>query len=182
MRIALVLICIFAVSKYHLRFNEGRKFHELNYVDFTLSSSASEVDIKLKGLKWITPRYKNNPKDEIKIINEIKLHLQNDKRKKMLITNYSFFSIILNEKLFSPSRWYLLDGTDYPLKENRHFSSYKNLLINLINKNNIETIYTIYPLESSIIRTYFDESCFQEIKISDMLMSYELKNCHEINS
>ena len=182
MRIALVLICIFAVSKYHLRFNEGRKFHELNYVDFTLSSSASEVDIKLKGLKWITPRYKNNPKDEIKIINEIKLHLQNDKRKKMLITNYSFFSVILNEKLFSPSRWYLLDGTDYPLKENRHFSSYKNLLINLINKNNIETIYTIYPLESSIIRAYFDESCFQEIKISDMLMSYELKNCHEINS
>ena len=180
-RITLALICVFAVLKYHLRFNEGRKFHELNYVDFKISSPASEVDIKLKGLKWITPEYKNNSKNEIKLINEIKLHLQNDKRKKMLITNYSFFSVILNEKLFSPSRWYLLDGTDYPLKENRHFTSYKKLLINLINKNNIEAIYTIYPLESSIIRTYFDKSCFQEIKISDMLISHELKSCYEIN-
>ena len=30
----LILICLFAATKYHIRFNENRKFHELNYVDF----------------------------------------------------------------------------------------------------------------------------------------------------
>jgi len=177
----LILICIFTVFKYHLRFNEGRKFHELHYVDFKFSVQGSKIDKKFKGLKWITPEYKNSAKKEIDLLNEIKSHLINDNRNKMLITNYSFFSGILNEKLFSPSRWYLLDGTDYPLKENKYFVSYKNLLINLIKKNNIEAIYTIYPLESSIIYTYLDKSCFQETKISDMLISYELKSCYEIN-
>jgi len=150
-------------------------------VDFKFSVQGSKIDKKFKGLKWITPEYKNSAKKEIDLLNEIKSHLINDNRNKMLITNYSFFSGILNEKLFSPSRWYLLDGTDYPLKENKYFVSYKNLLINLIKKNNIEAIYTIYPLESSIIYTYLDKSCFQETKISDMLISYELKSCYEIN-
>ena len=39
----------------------------------------------------------------------------------------------------------------------------------------------IYPVESSLIYTYLDKNCFTEIKISNMLNSYELKNCHEIN-
>ena len=99
----------------------------------------------------------------------------------MLITNYSFFSAILNQKLFSPSRWHFLDGTAYPLKGNKYFVSYKNLLINLIKKNNIAVIYTIYPLESSFIYTYLDKSCFQETKITEVLNSYELKSCDEIN-
>ena len=32
--------------------------------------------------------------------------LKKDSRNKMVITNYSFFSIILNQKLYSPSRVY----------------------------------------------------------------------------
>ena len=58
------------------------------------------------------------------LIKEIKSHLQNDQRNKMLITNYSFFSVILDKKLYSPGRWYLSDGTDYPLKNNKFFKKY----------------------------------------------------------
>ena len=76
--ILLVLICLFAVFKYHLRFNEGRKFHELNYVNFELASNGREIDEKFKGLKWITPKFSNNPDKEINLINEIKIHLRND--------------------------------------------------------------------------------------------------------
>jgi len=180
--IILILICLFATLKYHIRFNENRKFHELSYVNFELSSNAKEIDNKFTGLKWITPEYKNRSNEEIDLINEVKLHLLNDTRTKMVVTNYSFFSSILNEKLFSPSRWYLSDGTDYPLKNNKYFTSYKNLLINLIKKNNIAVIYTIHPQKSSIIYKYLDRNCFTEIKISNMLNSYELKNCYEINS
>jgi len=177
----LILICLFAAIKYHIRFNENRKFHELHYVNFELSSNGREIDKKFTGLKWITPEYKNRSNEEINLINEVKHHLSNDTRTKMVITNYSFFSSILNEKLFAPSRWYISDGTDYPLKDNKYYISYKNLLINLLKKNKIAVIYTIYPQKSSIIYKHFDKNCFTEIKISNMLNSYELKNCYEIN-
>ena len=178
--IILIFICLFATFKYHVRFNENRKFHELNYVNFELFSNGKEIDKKFSGLKWITPQFKNNPSEEIVLINQVKSHLQNDNRIKMLITNYSFFSAILDQKLFSPTRWHLADGTDYPLKGNKFFISYKNLLINIIKKNNIAVIYTIYPQESSFIYTYLDKSCFIETRISEALNSYELKNCYEI--
>ena len=53
----------------------------------------------------------------------------------MVITNYSFFSIILDQKLFSPSRVYAGDGTTNPLKGNKYSTKYKELMIYLINKN-----------------------------------------------
>ena len=100
----------------------------------------------------------------------------------MLMSNYSFFSAILNEKIFSPSRWYLFDGTDFPSKENKYFRSYKNLLIKLIKTNNIEVIYTIYPIENSLLYIYFDKKCFIEKKITSILSSYEiLKDCQDFN-
>jgi len=180
-RFTLILICIFATIKYHIRFNENRKFHELNYANFQLFTYGEKIDKKFRGLKWITPEHKDKSKDEVDAILEIKSHLHGDKRVKMLWTNYSFFSVILNEKLFSPSRWHIFDGTDYPQKGNKYFSSYKNLLIRLIKNNNIEVIYTIYPAESSLVYTYLDKNCFNEIKISDILSSYELKSCKEID-
>ena len=177
----LISICLFAVTKYHIRFNENRKFHELNYVNFDLSSNGKEIDKRFNGLKWITPQYKNKPSDEIDLINGVKFYLSNDDRSKMVITNYSFFSSILNEKLFSPSRWYLSDGSAYPLKSNKYFTSYKNLFLNIIKKNKIKVIYTVYPQKSSIIYKLLDKNCFTEIKISKMLNSYEMKGCYEIN-
>ena len=180
--IVLILICLFAATKYHIRFNENRKFHELNYVNFKLSLEASKIDKKLSGLKWITPEYKNKAEEEINLITEIKSHLVNDNKVKMLMSNYSFFSAILDEKIFSPSRWYLFDGTDFPTKENKYFRSYKNLLIKLIKTNNIEVIYTIYPVENSLLYIYFDKSCFNEKKITSILSSYEiLKDCQDFN-
>ena len=179
----LIFVCLIATIKYHVRFNENRKFHELNSVDFKLSNDAKKIDSKLSGLKWITPGYKNQSIEEINLIRETQLHLSKDNRSKMLMSNYSFFSIILSEKLFSPSRWYLFDGTDFPLKGNRHFDSYKKLLIKLIKTNNIEVIYTIYPVENSFLYIYFNKKCFNENKISSILTGYEIiKNCLEINN
>ena len=174
----LISICLFASIKYHVRFNENRKFHELNYVNFKLSDHGKKIDKKFLGLKWITPEYKNKTNEEIYLINEIKLHLSKDNRKKMLWTNYSFFSTILDEKLFSPSRWHIFDGTDYPQKGNKYFMNYKNLILKLIKDNNIAVIYTIYPVESSLIYTYLDKNCFKEIKINKILNSYEINDCY----
>ena len=82
--IAMILICLFVTVKYHLRFNENRKFHELNYVNFELSSHGKEIDKKLSGLNWITPQFKNDPSKEINLINDAISYLKNDRRTKML--------------------------------------------------------------------------------------------------
>ena len=177
----LILVCLFVTIKYHLRFNENRKFHELSYSDFKLSTSAKQIDEKFLGLKWITPEFQNNPKEEINLINEAKTYLKNENRVKMIMTNYSFFSIILRESSFSTSRWHIFDGTDYPQKKSRYFQSYKNLLINSIKRNNIEVIFTIKPVKNSNIYDYVDRNCFKEKKITKILMRYEIKNCKEID-
>jgi len=180
-QILLILICLLITVKYHVRFNEGRKFHELSNINVNLFTRGQEIDNKFKGLKWITPEYKDSSAEEVALINEVKLHLSKDGRAKMLLTNYSFFSVLLEENLHAPSRWYLSDGTDYPLKGSKYFIKYKNLIINHIKKNEILVIYTIEPLDNSTISTYLGENCFKKNKISTILNSYELKSCQEIN-
>ena len=180
--IILIVFCVLITFKYHLRFNEGRKFHELNYVNFELYSEGKNIDKKFLGLKWITPKFEGTPKQEVLLINQLIDYLNTDNRKKMLLTNYSFFSAVLNKKIFSPTRWHIGDGTDYPMKGNRYMDSYKNLLIYLIKKNDIEVIYSIQPLpETSLIYNYISKNCFKEKKILEKLISYEIIKCGEIN-
>jgi len=179
--IILISSSLFITLKYHVRFNENRKFHELNQVNFKFAMEGVEIDKKFNGLKWITPDYKNDVQEELILIKKIKSFLLKDNRNKMLITNYSFFSGILNQNLHSPSRWYLLDGTDFPLKDNTYFNSYKNLLIKLIKYNKIQVIYVVYPLDDRVIYDYLDKSCFKKSEILEKLISYELENCKEIN-
>ena len=87
----------------------------------------------------------------------------------------------MNQKLHSPSRWFIFDGTDYPLKGNKYFQSYKELLTKIIRENDIEVIYTIDPVESSLVYIYIDKNCFNENEISDILNSFEIKECKDIN-
>ena len=180
--IFLIICCFLVTIKYHLRFNEGRKFHELSTVDFSKSIAATKIHKKLKGLKWISPEYKNDVEKEINLINKIKNHLIYDKRKKMVITNYSFFSVILNEKLFSPSMVYTSDGTTYPQKNSKYSAKYKNLIIEVIKKNDLEVIYIIDPLNKASIYDYLDKNCFKENLVFEKLNSYEIKSCRDLKN
>ena len=176
----IVLICLFATFKYHLRFNENRKFHEFKNTNFELAIDAKKIHKKLSGLNWITPQFKNNPKKEINLINQIETILKKDFRNKMVITNYPFFSIILDQNLFPPSRVYTGDGTTHPLKGNEYAIKYKELMDNLIFKNNISVIYVINTTNENINFHYVNlyQHCFEEISILSQLKSYELTNCN----
>ena len=167
-------------SKYHLRINEERKFHELNQVNFSKSITATKIDSKLKGLRWITPNYKDNVEEEINFIKDLKSQIQTDKRKKMVITHYSFISSILDENFFSPSMAYTSDGSIIPLKNNKYSQKYKNLVINLIKKNNVDVIYIVYPVSKDSIADYLDKSCLKEKLILKGVMSYEIKRCKDL--
>ena len=76
--------------------------NDCSHLQFLGTDDGKEIDKKFSGLIWITPEYKNNSKEEIISILNIKNYLEKDNRQKMLLTNYSFFSALLNQKLFSP--------------------------------------------------------------------------------
>jgi hypothetical protein len=175
--IAIALICFFSTIKYHVRFNENRKFHELNYVDFNSSVNASLIDKKLTGLNWISP-FNKNPNEEINLAKLTKKILKKDQRNKMVITDFQFFSAILNEKLNSPSRTY--DLISYPGKKNKYFNKYKTFLLDNIKKKNIKVIYMVNfdnADENLILYDFIDRECLEREIISEELKKFELKKC-----
>ncbi len=177
--ISLIIICIFGTLKYHIRFNEDRKFHEFKDTNFNKSIKAINLDQRLKGLNWISPEFSSDPEEEISLLKNIKIHLQNDNRKKMILTNYNFLSAITGQKLSSPSRGYTGDGTSHPLKGNKFEKKYLELINKLIIKNKITVIYVIGDLDDKINFHYLKliDICQNKNLIFKEFKSYELKNC-----
>ena len=121
------------------------------------------------------------PGQEIKLLIEVKDYLKKENNNFMLLTNYSFFSAMLEKKTYSTIRWYTGDGTDYPREKNKFHKSYKKLFIEVIKRNNIKIIYSIYPIKEPIITDYLNENCFIKSEITQLLTKYELKRCNELN-
>ena len=67
---SIIGLCLFSVTKYHLRYNEHRKFHRLEKVDLSKAIDAQVIHQSLKGLKWITSTYPTKPDKEIEIISQ----------------------------------------------------------------------------------------------------------------
>ena len=179
----ILLICLISFSltvKYHLRFNEGRKFHELQNVNFTKSVDANLIDKKLKGLNWITSI---DPKNPLLEVNRIKTSLKSIKKinsKYMIITNYSFYSSVLNQNTNSPSRWFIPNGGAYPVdKKNPFFREYKNILIDIIRRKKIESIIIIKPIDVTEITRYLNPDCLNENKLDEITLELKIKkNCN----
>ena len=66
----LVIFLLSITLKYHLRYNEERKFHELSRVDFNNTVEAKNIHNSLKGLRWINPFFKGTSQKEIEFIKE----------------------------------------------------------------------------------------------------------------
>jgi len=177
----IILLVIISTIKYHGVYNIPRKFMDLQKVDLSKSIKADLIDSKLKNLKWITPEFPSDPKKEINLIKEAIEVLKKDKRNIMMITEYQFFSIILEKNLNIPNRWYTHDNNSYPLKNHKYFKFYEDHFMNIIAKNNIEVIYIFgFVTGNSKIKNfqiYMDDICFDEEKINEITTSYELKTC-----
>ena len=179
-KILLVLICIYSTIKYHYRFNEGRKFHDLNHLNFDLSESGESIDQKLKGLKWISPEFPLNPKKEIALIKKLKKILKEDERNKILITHYAFFSGVLGENFYSPVRWYLKSGQTSPKPGSEYFSYFKDFAIEKIKENKIEVIYVIKPLNIGALEGIIDKSCLQSSDIDENIKIHLIVKCNDL--
>jgi hypothetical protein len=174
----ILFICLLITLKYHMRFNIERKFHELNNVIISNSIEASQIDKKFSGLNWISPYYAE-PQKEIDIINSFMSILKKDNSNKMVITSYNFYSSLLNERLYSPSRTY--DSISYPGKNSKYFDNYKQHLINIIKKNKITKIYIFKPLLqlniNELVFNYIPERCFKIFYINKNVINLEILNC-----
>ena len=174
-----LIITFFITVKLHFEYNEKRKFHDLRDVNLKNYLSASLIDESLKGLNWITYKYKDNPDFEINKLKSAIKYISEEKSPKILITNYLFISSVLKENVFSPSKAYTDDGTTFPLKKNKYYKNYNIFFTNIINNNNIKFIYLIEfeGISEALVTDYIDNSCFIKRKKNHLIIFKVLKKC-----
>ena len=174
-----IALCIFSVTKYHLRFNEHRKFNELEKVDLSKAVHAGILSNKLNGLKWITYLHPENPEKEINNLKEIIDILSKDGSKKTLITNYQFIASILNTHDNSPNQWHH-PSVSFPLKNNEFFDKYKIFFIDNLKKNKVDFIYETTEKENTITELIINKNCIDKQRLSDMLVKIQIiKTCKD---
>ena len=180
--INLILIASILITfKYHVRFNEQRKFHELSNQDIKNAVTINFEKNFFGNLKWISPGFKN-PQEELEIVEAFYEIIKKDKSAIILITNYNFFSGLLNVKLHSPSRTY--DKISYPTPKNKFFEKYKIFFKNNLIKNKIQKIYIFNTQDkldnqylSHVAFNYLPNKCYNLEDISKYVKKINLKKC-----
>ena len=173
----LILICVYSTTKYHLRFNEQRKFNELEKVDLSKAINAEILTEDLKGLKWITYKYPNDPMDEIVNLKEVMAILSKDVSNKALITDYQFLAPALKIYDFSPNQWHH-PSVSFPLKDDMYYKKYQKFFFNSLKKNNIKFLYETSENENFIIEMVISKDCLIKEKMTKILTRFELvKGC-----
>ena len=175
----LIGISLFSVIKYNERFNIERKFHELNYVNFNDYVGAKSIDKKFRGLKWITPGKKDKKSVETEIINlkNIIKILKDDKESRIVITNYSFISTVLNKSQNGISRWYPGNNSNFPSNNSKYFDSFRNFYLSNIKKKKIQNIYVLFDVDENIVTNYLPVKCLKRNENKkNLFIKFELEN------
>ena len=179
----LIIFCLGITLKYHYRFNVERKFHELNKVDFSQSYNAYNLSKKFWGLKWITPTYKTK-KDitlEIQLIKNFINILQSDKNNKIVLSNYSFLSVLTDDNISGFSRWYPGDNSAFPIQGNKYYQNHKDFIISLLNKKKINSIYITPDISKNNLLDYINIKCLNKYELDFRILKYEINNkCPDI--
>ena len=98
----------------------------------------------------------------------------------MIMTHYSFFSIILDQKLFYPTRFITSHGVSHPVRGNKYFHKYQDFFIKKITENNIEVIYTIKPVDSYFPKELLGEKCIKSSSINSILDTHLILECDNL--
>ena len=173
----LLILTICSTVYYFFSYVNSRAFMDLKNVNFNNSIDGRLIDEKFSKIKWITMFYPDNPKKETQNIKFALKTIKNEKDIKMVITDYQFISVFLNEYDYTPTRfWYEFHG--YPDEKNNYFSYWKNFVLENIKKNNINSIYVFGPLlgEKKPLENIL-KGCFTKVEYSEIFYKLNLKNC-----
>ena len=173
--ILIIFSVILITLKYHLRYNENRKFHDLTSLKISQSIDAKILNSSFKKLKWVNPFFDGSPQNEIELLQKGKEILINDEEQLMLISNYLFFEIITKKEMNYPNRSFTADGTSYP-SENLN-ENYKLFFENLVKRKSIKNIYFFKheKISQKIIKDNLEIKCLK-LKENDIFYIYEIKN------
>ena len=171
--IFLVFLLIFATIKFHVRFNENKKFMELENINLDIAIDAKSLHESVKGVKWITP-YNNNPKKEIQNLNDIKKIILLDNSKKIIISDYQILPSILKLKTTAPNKWF--DSMSVPDKKNKYFREYKEFFQNNLKDQKIETIY-VYKIDKKKYLQDFLTNCLVSENFEKNILKIKVKTC-----
>ena len=151
---------------------------ELVNVDFNIAVDAKKIDKRLAGLKWISPDYANEPLNEINLLIDSKNILSQIKERKIIITDYNFFSGILENQFASPNKWY--DNLTIPRKKNKFYYEYKKFFLSKIKNNKIQYVYIIGAKdEKTVFLELIDNSgCIVSNKLNELLVEFQLNKCN----
>jgi len=174
----ILVIFVFTTVKYHIRFNQNRKFIELVNVNLSLAEDAIRLDKRLQGLKWITPHYPDKPENEIDLLLYAKSILSEEREEKIIITDYQFFSSLLNNKIASPNKWY--DGLSIPDRKNKYYYVHKNFFLSKIKKNKIKHLFFIGKQKHKM--NFFEEfinenECTVSNQFNELLIEFDISKC-----
>ena len=156
---------------------------DLENINLSNYFKTEKIDPKLQGLKWVSRKYSSNQQAEINKLLIFKKILKNENKKIMFISNYQFFSSILNKPLHSPNRWY---GTPvaHPSELNQFYEEYLLFNYDVIIKNKIEVIYIDLSLgkyQLDLFNKIFKKlpvGCVKSNKIEKVLYKFDLSSCY----
>ena len=177
----LILLTFFSTIYYFINYVHNRTFMDLSKANLDKAISAQVIDKRLKGIKWLTMFYPDNPKKEIDNIKFAMHIIEEDKSKKMIITDYQFISVFLNQYDYSVTRfWYDFHG--YPSVDNKYFKYWKEFISTRLEKNNVKTVYIFYPLhgDQKPLENIFGH-CLVKKKLSKTLYKLDISNCLNFN-
>ncbi len=173
----LIALTLCSTVYYYINYVKNRTFMDLRNVSLENSIDGKEIHSKLSKIRWITMFYPNDPVNEASNIKLALKVLQEDKSKKMIITDYQFISVFLRQYDFSPTRfWYDFHG--YPTEKNIYFNYWKEFVLKKIKKNNIKSIYVLKPLhgETKPLENIL-KNCYQKQIFSETFYKLTLENC-----
>lgn len=178
-----LVLSIVSTVYYHHKYISIRDTLLLRNVNLDISINASILDYRLKNLKWITYRYSSNPNQEIENLKNSIQIIKNDKRIKMIVTDYQFISVILSINGNSAARIWWRHHIYPSGPDQKYFLEWKKFLLNHIKKKKIEVIYSVHPLEGeyNIFRDLLNKECYSNEKLNKILVMQKLKNCDELN-
>ena len=178
LKIFFVSALLISSTYYFIKYVHSRTFMDLQSVDISKAVDAKKIDKRLSGVKWITMFYPEQPNEEIKNINFAIEILKNDIERKMLITDYQFISVFLNEYDYSVTRfWYDFHG--YPSSDNKFFNYWKDFVISRIRENDVINIYVLKPLhgDEKPLENIFGH-CLEKKILSTTFYKIDLSKCN----
>ncbi len=175
-----LLLSLISTIYYHQKYISKRDTLLLRKLDLKQTVNAEILSPKLKNLRWITHHYPKNPKKEIENLLVAMKIIEQDKQKKMIVTDYQFISVVLSIRDNSAARIWWRHHI-YPVSGNKYFKDWKNFLLTKIKKDKIEVIYTVHPLEgeTDIFQGMINSNCYSKIEITEILTVQKLQNCVE---